>query len=258
MKTSGIYKITCVKNGNFYIGRTSDYTKRIRQHKVDLKGGKHKNQRMQHCYNKYGADSFVYELIIKGDENTNLIDEEQRLIDLYIDQEECMNINRSAKVFCDVPMTAERRAKISAAHKGKICGKRTEEHRKHISDALKGHKISEETKKKISESHKGKVISEEAKEKLRIHFSGKGNPMYGRTGSKHPFSVPVWQVEPTTGEKINRFESATEAAQSLGKKDGSHIRKMMKRNKTAYGYYWIEDEKGASTSESNGNIERVV
>lgn len=250
MKKSGIYKITCKANGHFYIGRTSDYNKRINQHKTDLKSGKHKNARMQHCYNKYGADSFEYELIVEANGAENLIELEQRLIDECICLDNCMNINRSAKVFCDVPMTPERKAKIAAARKGKTGQKRTEEQRKHISDALKGHQISEETKNKISASHKGKKLEASTIDKLKKRFSGKGNPMYGRTGSNHPHSRPVWQIDPNSGEKIRRFESAADAARFFGAKDGSMLRKMIKRRHKAYGYYWQEDETGQQTIES--------
>lgn len=256
MLTAGIYKITCTQNGHFYIGRTSNYEKRINQHKIDLKGGKHKNQRMQHCYDKYGPDSFVYELIERADAETDLIAEEQRLLDMYIDSDSCMNINRSAKVFCDVPMTEERRARISQSRKGKKGAKRTAEQRKHISDALMGHKISEETKRKISEAHKGKKLNPDTIDLLKNRFSGEGNPMYGRTGSRHPHSIPVWQIDPNTGEKIRRFESAVDAARACGAKDGSNLRKMIKRKHKAYGYYWIE-ETGQSTIESKGDLERV-
>lgn len=251
MKTAGIYKITCTANNHFYIGRTSNYVKRIGQHKIDLRGGKHKNQRMQHCYDKYGPDSFVYELIMAADENTDLVAEEQRLLDESICLDNCMNINRSAKVFCDVPFTEERRRKISESRKRTVGQKRTLEHRKNISNALKGHVLSEETKKKISESHKGKTLTPETIDKLKDRFSGEGNPMYGRTGSRHPHSRAVWQIDPETGEKIRRFESAVDAAKTFGAKDGSTIRKMIKRKHKAYGYYWIEEE-GQSTIESTG------
>lgn len=257
MTTAGIYKITCVSNQHFYIGRTSNYTKRIGQHKIDLKSGKHKNQRMQHCFDKYGADSFVYELLMVADESTDLIAEEQRLIDECINQPNCMNINRSAKVFCDVPFTEERRRKISESRKGQVGQRRSAEQRKHISDSLKGHILSEETKRKISESHKGKKLKPEVIEKLKTRFAGKGNPMYGRTGSNHPHSKPVWQVDPITGEKIQRFESAVEAAKAFGARDGSNLRKAIKRKIRAYGFYWLECEEGQSTIESKGNLERV-
>ena len=42
-----------------------------------------------------------------------------------------------------------------------------EEHKKAISESLKGKPRDEETKRKISESHKGKVLSESTKQKLR-------------------------------------------------------------------------------------------
>jgi group I intron endonuclease len=250
MKLSGIYKITCVENGHFYIGRTTNYTKRIGQHKTDLKSGKHKNQRMQHCYDKYGADSFVYELIMSADDSSNLIETEQQLLDKYIDSDNCMNINRSAKVFCDVPMTAERRAKIGAAQKGRRGAKRSPKQRKRISDGLKGHVISDETKQKISNSHKGKKLTEETKEILRERFSGENNPRYGKTGKENPNSVPVWQIDKCTGDKIKLWESASLAAKHFGAKDGSSIRKGMKKGHVAYGYYWLEDKKGQSTIEN--------
>lgn len=257
MKTAGIYKITCTANNHFYIGRTTHYVKRIGQHKVDLKGGKHKNQRMQHCYDKYGPDSFVYELIMKAEEGVDLVEIEQRLLDEYIDQENCMNINRSAKVFCDVPFTEERRRKISEARKSMTGQKRTIAQRINISNALKGHVLSEETKKKISESRKGQKLAPETIDKLKERFSGEGNPMYGRTGKNHPHSKGVWQIHPVTGERMRHFESAADAAKALGANDGSHIRKMIKRHCKAYGYYWIEDEEGQSTIESKGDLERV-
>ena len=55
-------------------------------------------------------------------------------------------------------------------NKGK---KHTEEHRKHISEALKGKKLSEERRKHLSEIQKGKIISEETKQKISLANKGK-------------------------------------------------------------------------------------
>ena len=258
MKRSGIYKITCTENGHFYSGRTTDFAKRMTQHKVDLKSGKHKNIRMQHCYDKYGSDSFKYELIQETTEDINeMIEAEQNAIDEFIDLPECMNINKTAKCACYVPMTPERRRKISLSRSGKKGTPRTEEQRLHMHNKMMGHVISEETKRKISESHKGKKLSEEHKEKLRKHFSGSGNPMHGRTGDNNPHSKAVLQIDPDSGNVINRFPSQVAAAEKFGAKDGSNLGKAIRKKIKAYGFLWSYEMEGPSTIESTGDRERV-
>lgn len=60
----------------------------------------------------------------------------------------------------------------------------SEETKQKISESTKGRPKSEETKRKMSESSKGKPKSESHKQSLRNNradFSGKNNPMYGRS-----------------------------------------------------------------------------
>lgn len=52
------------------------------------------------------------------------------------------------------------------------------EAKKNLSEALKGHKVSEETKQKISEAKKGMKLSEETKRKMSESRKGEKNPMY--------------------------------------------------------------------------------
>jgi len=66
--------------------------------------------------------------------------------------------------------TDETRAKLSAAGIGRKCPK-SPEHRKKLSDANKGKKLSNETKAKIAE--KSRNISDETREKLRIASTGR-------------------------------------------------------------------------------------
>ncbi|TXG82357.1 MAG: hypothetical protein E6R13_05105 [Spirochaetes bacterium] len=60
---SGIYKITNIVNNKFYIGSSTELNKRRVQHFCDLKAGRHKNLKLQYSYNKYGKDSFKFEIL---------------------------------------------------------------------------------------------------------------------------------------------------------------------------------------------------
>lgn len=62
------------------------------------------------------------------------------------------------------PRSAEYRAKISAANKGKEI---TEKHKMRLSTINTGRHLTNETKEKISKSSIGKIMSEDAKEKIR-------------------------------------------------------------------------------------------
>jgi hypothetical protein len=60
-------------------------------------------------------------------------------------------------------VSKETRKKISEASKGKT---HSEEHKRKLSEVNKGHTVSEETKRKLSEAHKGNTLSDETKRKM--------------------------------------------------------------------------------------------
>ena len=62
----GIYKITCVNNNKVYIGSSSNIPQRWFSHKSRLKQGKH-NKNLLSSYNKYGIDSFMFEVLEECD-----------------------------------------------------------------------------------------------------------------------------------------------------------------------------------------------
>ena len=68
---SGIYSITNIANGKIYVGSSLFLSKRIMQHKSDLKQKRHKNSRLQNAWNKYGADAFAFNVIehVEGKES---------------------------------------------------------------------------------------------------------------------------------------------------------------------------------------------
>lgn len=61
--TSGIYKITCTANKRFYIGSSSNLSARKGHHWSALKRNQHHNPHIQRAWNKYGEQSFTFEVL---------------------------------------------------------------------------------------------------------------------------------------------------------------------------------------------------
>ena len=60
---SGIYKITNLKNGKFYIGSSKDIERRWWEHTNELDKNIHINKKLQNAWNFYGKDNFKFEII---------------------------------------------------------------------------------------------------------------------------------------------------------------------------------------------------
>ena len=57
------YKITNIKNGSFYIGITTNFLKRKKQHINNLKNHIHPNYKIQKDFDDYGEENFIFEII---------------------------------------------------------------------------------------------------------------------------------------------------------------------------------------------------
>ena len=79
---SGIYKITCVPTQKIYIGQSRSIYKRWHQHVYTLNSKQHRNSYLQRAWNKYGQDSFKFEVIDKCNIDT-LDDKEQYYIQKF-------------------------------------------------------------------------------------------------------------------------------------------------------------------------------
>ena len=66
----GIYKITNVQTNMCYIGKSIDISRRFRKHKNYLNNDMHHNIYLQRAWHKYGAESFVFEVIEECDESS--------------------------------------------------------------------------------------------------------------------------------------------------------------------------------------------
>lgn len=63
MKKCGIYQITNLVNGYFYIGSSVDITSRFGNHRHTLRKNNHNNPKLQNAWNKYGEQNFSFDII---------------------------------------------------------------------------------------------------------------------------------------------------------------------------------------------------
>ena len=205
MENSGVYIIINTASHGIYIGSTSNFTRRWRQHKNLLIKNKHKNPHLQNSYNKYGPDVFIYEILEIAPVN-NLTEAEQQWFDtLRFMGCELYNLRLIQQSNVGIKLLIETKLKMSLSHTGKSLSEShkekigisqigrkhptsviekikasrkvgiplSESHRAKISLSIKGKLKSEETKIKMSSAFIGRHHSSEAKEKMRLAKIGK-------------------------------------------------------------------------------------
>ena len=152
--TTGIYKITNLVNGKVYIGASKNIEKRWNEHKRSVKSPIHSD------LETLGEENFKFEVLLECPEDM-LCQWERDMICLYDADDPEKGYNSKN----DKPYSL----KNSETHKGKPGTPHSEETKRKLSEALKGHKHTEEERRKISEAKKGRKItphSEEHKRKL--------------------------------------------------------------------------------------------
>ena len=166
---SCIYKIN-VKN-YVYIGSAKVFSKRKYEHLWRLKNNKQVNPILQNIFNKYGEDIFIFSILEEVSED-NLIEVEQKYIDLYKNQEELKLINILMKAgssmgyVCSNETRRKKKISMIGKNKGK---KRSIEFCKEQSKRQKGRIITEEWKNNISSSLKGRKGPNKPKRFIEIN-----------------------------------------------------------------------------------------
>jgi group I intron endonuclease len=92
--TAGIYKITCLPTGKYYIGSSIDIHKRFISHKSNLRLNKHGNQHLQGSWNKYGSASHIFSVVEVVTDLSNLLNVEQQYLDSINDWSLVFNIRK--------------------------------------------------------------------------------------------------------------------------------------------------------------------
>lgn len=174
----GIYKITNLANGKFYIGSSVKCNDRRKTHFSKLKNNRHYNSHLQSAYNKYGGEYFVFDIMIEFPVNTSLKLIEQ-IENLYIiffkpayNKTENTKRNNSLKVHiykseilestkerCNSEVFKIKMSRATKAYYASLDQEQKDNRNKHKI----GKPLSEATKLKISKSHLGKKHSIETK-----------------------------------------------------------------------------------------------
>lgn len=173
-KSGGVYRITNIKNGKIYIGSCKCFQVRANQHASSLRNQKHQNKHLQASWNKWGEDSFLFEVleVVEGDKLLRTTLEEKLLQEQIIlgNWDKCFNFQRKPKSnerSCFSKNPEKTRKKLSKAIKAAISN--PEERNRRSITAKKMWKNSEYRRmmsKKISNAKKGKKRSEAFRKKM--------------------------------------------------------------------------------------------
>lgn len=151
---AGIYRIINSSNGKCYVGSSIDINRRRLEHFSALLHNRHVNNHLQNAYNKYGKDSFIFEVIenleITDNIKEDLLEREQFWIDNLRPE---YNILLVAGSTLGYHHTEETKQKISNSTKGV---KKSAEHAKHIKEGQQGRVLTQEHKEKLSQSAKNR------------------------------------------------------------------------------------------------------
>lgn len=179
---SGIYVILNTETKDRYVGQAANLDKRFKEHVKNLKGNYHCNAYLQRSFNKYGLQSFVFN-VIEYCEIDCLTTQEQFWIDQLQPE---YNAAPVAGSMLNYKHTDEARANMSKAHIGKKwC---SEERRKKLSERMKGNQWNKGRKHSIEhiesrmKSIRGKSKTED--HKIKIAFSNRGKTISDETKKK--------------------------------------------------------------------------
>lgn len=196
---------------------------------------------------KYGWNNIKHEILYQNLTEEEAKQKEIELIQLYdsTNVEKGYNSTKGGDGNFGVLFTEERKKKISNAKKGHIVTEETKQKIRESQSGMKhwnfGRKISQETKDKISKAHKGMKFTDEHKKNLSLAHKGftpwnKGIPMKEDVKQKLIESSNKKSV--LCVETNIEYKSIREAYRKTNI-NYNHISEVCKgKRKTAGGYHW--------------------
>lgn len=201
-KKGGIYKITNIFNGRFYIGSAKEFKNRWVNHYSSLKKNKHHNKFLQNDFNKYGEKMFLFEVIEVMENHST---EQRRLREQYYIDQFFNNIEKKELFFNLSKKTILKDREWSS---------NPETTRIKMSEASKKRWNEPGYRDEISEKMK-KGWTKEVRENASQRLSGEGNPMYGNVASEETkaliseASKKMWLNEETKQKIVDGLSDRT-------------------------------------------------
>lgn len=234
----GIYTIQSKNNHNkIYVGSSINTHRRWKDHLNALRVNKHKNNKLQNHFNKYGEQDLQFLLLdyVNIGEENKLIKLEQEFIDLI---NPYFNICKIAGSSLGCKLSIEACKRIGESKKGNknMLGYHHTEisnQKNRISNLGNknrlGYKDSVETRRKYSEGHKGQVAWNRGKKGC---FSAETRYKMGISKK-----IPIFQFD-KQNNFIREWDSATTVSQELLIYRHNIYKCIMGRRKSAGGYVW--------------------
>jgi group I intron endonuclease len=217
----GIYCIKNILNNKIYIGSSVNIIDRWYTHKTRLRYNRHENKYLQKSWNKYGEQSFIFEVI----EETNLkyLKEKE---EYYIKKHDCCN-KKIGFNMCKTSFHSRLGLKNSKLHNERIGN--ANRGRKMLPEFVEanrlrniGRKHTQETIKKMSETHKKHIPTESQLKNLQWN------------------KTPVIQMD-INKNIINMFDTISDAMRKTGVNNISAVCRGLQ--KTSGGFLWKYGEK---------------
>ena len=206
--------IANLKTCDVYIGSACDLYTRFHVHLSKLRSGIHHSSKLQHSWNKHGAETFVFTVVEFVEDRSLLERREQHWIDETNSAETGYNMQPKAENASGYKLTEETKRKISLKAMGRVL---SPERRAQISMSRIGTKRNDATKQKLRIASTGRSHSAETRMKLQALATGR---------KQSPETIEK-RVSKLRGKKLSAERIAKSAASRVGGKRSAESKRRM-------------------------------
>lgn len=204
---TGIYRIRNVATEKCYIGSSKNIRSRELEHWRMLKKNIHHSRALQNVYNKYGRNSFVFEILEEVD-TANLIAREQHYLDTM---KPAYNIRKTAAPQrVNYAHNSDSRLKMSVARKGKSY--HTKEQIDKIKQVHRGKNVTKQTRMKRAravlqlDTVTGNIVAEYYSLQEAYRITGINNIAGVVRGYQKKAGGYYWKYKESSAEDLKMYE----------------------------------------------------